>query len=287
MSPLASAIYKGKVAHTRVKPRRHAFEFPLFMMYIDLGELPALFDGTRLWSAKGPALSWFRRGDYIADVDGSRTGDLDTAVRNRVEQALGFRPDGPVRMLTHMRYFGTNFNPVTFYYCFEPGGERVAAIVAEITNTPWKERHAYVLDARDGCGAGEGSHAKRHRWTFTKVFHVSPFMPLGQGYDWSFETPAATLRVAMALRDYNAADAPSVFGASLMLERVEITPAALRRTLLAYPFMTARVVGRIHWEALRLWLKGVKSFANPGPPASASTPVRAGSMTARSGESAS
>jgi DUF1365 family protein len=197
---------------------------------------------------------------------------LDQAVRDRVEAELGFRPAGPIRLLTHLRYFGFCFNPVSFYYCFDAAGERVEALVAEITNTPWKERHAYVLDRRASRDAGD-----HLRWSFRKVFHVSPFMPMDIDYDWAFTLPAQDLFVHMNLRPApdqelaGGAKPPKVFDASLRLRRHELTPARMRSQLLRFPFMTARVVARIHFEALRLWLKRVPIQPHPGktPPLSA------------------
>ena len=136
-----SRIYKGWVEHRRHAPRQNRFRYPLFMMYIDLAELPGLFDRTPGWSARRPALAWFRRSDYLAP----HAQPLDQAVRDLVEARTGARPAGPIRLLTHLRYFGYCMNPVSFYYCFDEAGDTLQTIVAEITNTPWGERHQYVL----------------------------------------------------------------------------------------------------------------------------------------------
>ena len=136
-----SALYTGRLRHRRFAPRAHQFSYRLFMMYVDLAELDEIFRGRWLWSARRPALAWLRRADYIGDPARS----IDTVVRDRIAAQTGTRPAGPIRMLTHLRYFGIGFNPVTFYYCFDAADTRVEAIVAEITNTPWNERHAYVL----------------------------------------------------------------------------------------------------------------------------------------------
>jgi DUF1365 family protein len=197
----SSAIYVGQVRHRRFAPVARSFTFPLYMLMIDLDELPTLFEGSRLWSATRPAIGRFRRGDYLGDP----SVPLATAVRERVAGELGFVPEGPIRLLTHARQFGYVFNPVSFYYCYGGDGGTLQAIVAEITNTPWKERHAYVIDCRGGAaghegleagsgaasGGGSGSPVARRvtRSVFSKRFHVSPFMPMDLSYDWSFTSP--------------------------------------------------------------------------------------------------
>ena len=143
-----SCLYLGRVWHRRSKPRPHAFSYRLYFVYLDLDELPRLFDGRWLWSAQGFNLAWFRRHDHL----GPPERPLKLAVADLVEQRLGFRPTGPIRLLTQIRYLGVAMNPVSFYYCFAPGGAQLQAVVAEVHNTPWNERHCYVLDARRGPG---------------------------------------------------------------------------------------------------------------------------------------
>ena len=245
-----SRIYSGWVSHRRVAPTAHRFRYRLFMLYLDLAELPRLFDGTPFWSARRPALAWFKRSDYL----GCASVPLDQAVRDLVQARTGSRPVGPIRLLTHLRYFGYCMNPVSFYYCFDQHGTTLQTIVAEITNTPWKERHQYVLSVDAASG-------RIKRFGFDKDFHVSPFLPMDMQYRWSFSEPLQRLAVHMQ----NWRDGRPVFDATLLLAEQPVSRAALLRALCAFPLMTFKVISAIHWQALRLWLKRTPVFDHPPP----------------------
>ena len=173
----SSCIYEGVIRHRRLEPRRE-FRHRLALAYLDLEELPRLLGG-RLVSRR-PGLVRFRRRDYLGDP----ALPLDGAVRELVTERTGERPTGPIRLLTHPRSFGHCFNPVSFYYCFDPADERLQAVVAEVTNTPWGERHAYVLGAGDASGSVLNAQ-------FEKAMHVSPFMGMDHRYDVRASTPGA------------------------------------------------------------------------------------------------
>jgi len=231
-------------------PTPHAFAYPVCMVWLDLAELDAVFRGRWLWSTRAPALAWLRRADYLGDPG----VPLEQAVRDRVERDMGRRPTGPVRLLTMLRTFGHCFNPVSFYYCYDAGAEHVEAIVAEITNTPWNERHAYVLPA---SAREPGSATLRFR--FGKSFHVSPFMPMQIEYDWRFTPPGERLVVHMQ----NRRAGRTMFDATLALERHEIDGTSLALALLRFPFASLQVLRAIYWQALRLKLKRVPFYAHP------------------------
>lgn len=252
-SPLVSAVYEGVVRHRRHTPHEHAFEYRIAQLYLDLDEVDRAFDGRWLWSVNRRNVAEFRRTDYLGPVDMS----LADAVRERVRAATGTTPRGPIRLLTHLRYGGYAFNPVSFYYCFAADGHALECVVAEITNTPWGERHAYVLPADQAVRRGRAL-----QWDFDKAFHVSPFMGMQHRYAWRFTPPDEDLHVHM---DVLAAggEGARAFDATLSLQRRALDGPALARVLWRYPLMSAQVIGAIHWQALRLWIKRTPFHSHP------------------------
>jgi len=259
-APLASCLYEGMVAHRRHAPTRHTLRYRVFMVMLDLGELDRVFARRWLWSIGRPNLASWRREDHLGDP----AVPLDRAVRDLVERELGRRPEGPVRLLTHLRYFGFGFNPVSFYYCHAADGS-LDAIVGEVNNTPWNERHPYVLDARAPADAADGPRS--HRFRFPKAFHVSPFMGMAQEYDWRFSEPGGKLAVHME----NFEGGRPIFDATLALERRPLDGPSLARALALFPAMTAKVIAAIYWNALLLWWKRTPYHPHPAklaaPPA--------------------
>jgi uncharacterized protein len=266
-----SAIYEGWVRHRRHDPIEHEFRYPLFMAYLDLAELPWALDPFPGWSARRPAIARFRRSDYLGEAN----RPLAECVREAVAERSGIESKGPIRLLTNLRYFGHAFNPVSFYYCFDEAGERVDSVLAEVTNTPWGERHSYLLGRADGVrhhgpsatGKSESAASKVPdpsrviRGEIDKAFHVSPLMGMEHTYDWRSTEPRERVQVHIDSRSPDADR--SDFDATLSLERRELSSETTRRVLYRYPAMTTQVVAKIYWQSLRLWLKGAPYFPHP------------------------
>ena len=264
----ASRLLRGRVYHERLAPKRHTFSMASAWTWFDLDELPDLLDASRLWSARGRALLRFAREDYLGGDEARAAGrgddptDLKRAVLEQVERRLGAVPANPrVRLLAHVRALGYVFNPVSFYFVYDdPSGspldQRLVAILAEITNTPWGERHDYLLDG-DGAEPGE-----ELRFDFAKRFHVSPFFPLEQLWRWRFRLPGPDdERLEVHMTDLE--EGREVFHAGMTLEGVPVTASTLRRAALDVPWKTLRVHAAIYLQAGLLWLKRVPFFPNP------------------------
>lgn len=247
----ASAVYEGWVRHRRFEPVAHAFRYRFFLTYLDLAELPGVLDPYPLYSARRRAPARFRRGDYLGDP----TRPLEECVRDVVEGETGERPGGPVRLLTGLRYLGHSFNPVSFYYCFEESGRRVQAVVAEVENIPWGERHAYVL-ARSGNNVGTVLTDE-----LDKTLHVSPLMGMDQAYTFRATEPDERLCVHIESRPRGGEG--KSFDATLSLRRRELSRRLMSGLLLRYPAASLQVVAKIYAQSARLKLKGARYFPHP------------------------
>jgi hypothetical protein len=244
-----SCLYQGFVRHRRRTPVRHAFRKRLFLVYLDLDELPEVFRGRWLWSTRRPAPVWLRRADYLDQPE----RPLAEVARERVAALTGHRPVGPVRLLTQLRTFGFVFNPLSLYFCFDASGRRLDAVLAEVSNTPWNERHYYALRP-DAEAAGPVL-----RFDTPKEFHVSPFMGMRQTYRWTLRAPGERLVLGIESRE----DGRPLFDAALLLRRREIDGRQLAAALVCYPWQTAQVIAGIYWQAFRLRRKGAPVHPHP------------------------
>jgi uncharacterized protein len=279
----ASAIYEGWVRHRRFEPVDHSFRYRYFLVYLDLAELPGVLDPYPLWSARRRAPARFRRADYLGDP----ARPLDQCVRETVADSGAPRPTGPIRLLTGMRFLGHTFNPVSFYYCFDPDGRRVESVVAEVENIPWGERHAYVLDR----GEREGTVLADE---LEKTHHVSPLMGMDQTYSFRAGTPGDRLQVHIESRPRVSAPAqsgggtatlvaapPKTFDATLSLRRRELSRPLMLGLLARYPAASLQTVAKIYGQAARLKLKGAEYHPHPGPAAAEPRTARAAAEVAR------
>jgi len=245
---MQSCIYRGQVSHRRFGAVRNSFRYPVFMLYLDLAELPELFDRYWFWSARRLAPAWFRRADHHGDP----AQPLDEAIRDLVEKKGGQRPDGAICLLTNLRYFGYVFNPMSTYYCFNRDGQ-LMAVVLEVSNLPWREMHCYVLS--DGRQLPNGTLD----FEWGKGFHVSPFLPMDMRYRCRLAPPGAKLRLALE----NWRGGRKGFDAHLTLDQTAISSAALARILVTDPLITLRITALIHWQAVKLWFKRAPVHDHP------------------------
>ncbi|MBV4477235.1 DUF1365 domain-containing protein [Pseudomonas botevensis] len=247
-----SALYSGWIAHRRFAPRRHEFRYRIGLLYLDLSEQGAVLNLSALAGNRRFAPFSFRETDYLKTFTGQGISLID-AVRQQVASALGHAPQGSICLLTQPRSWGLAFNPVSFFYCHEADGQ-LAAILCEVSNTPWRERYHYVLPAR----AAQSLEDFHQHFAVAKAFHVSPFLPRDLEYRMSFSPAAQTLGVHMA--DWQGEH--KLFDATLDLHREPLDRRSLHRYLRRFPWMSAKTAVAIYWQALRLLLKRTPLFAH-------------------------
>jgi DUF1365 family protein len=243
------AIYGGTLRHRRFRPARHEFSYELFMAWLDIDRIPEQM----------AALPWtsYNRFNWASFHEKDHFGDPRLSLRERVVQDARWKgiplPDGPIYLLTHLRYLGYCFNPISFYFCYDSGGN-LGTILAEVNSTFGESRN-YWLSA---LNQQPSENSRRHRCA--KTMHVSPFMGMDLDYEFVLTEPGEKLIAHMNTIDGGEA----LFDATLTLERQPWSTRNLSRVLLRHPWMTAKVIAAIHWQALRLWLKRVPVFSHPG-----------------------
>ena len=239
-----SAIFRGKVRHRRFQPKEHKFSYRLYLNWIDLDEVKKAFNIPLILSCgRLPAIIKFNRKHYMSP----ETENLKKTVLDRIENDLGFRPEGKVCILTTIQYFGLCYNPVSFYFAYDRDGTP-AAVASEINNTPWDQRFTYCHDLRKG---------KRHR--FKKEFHISPFMPMEMDYTWFFHLEDEKIFINMQ----NFENGKLVFDATLKLAKQNFSVPAMIKSAILYPLMPVKIMAGIYYHAFRLWLKTTPFHEHP------------------------
>ena len=245
---MESCLYLGTVRHRRFEPVRHEFTYPLFMAFLDIDRIPELMKASRLTSYQRFNWATFRESDHF--------GNPAIPLRERLKvDAAGQGielPDGPIFLLTHLRYLGYNFNPISIYYCYTRNG-RLDTMMAEVNST-FGESHNYWLSAGNQVSA-LNSHIHRS----SKAIHVSPFMPMELDYRFVLSTPGDQLVAHMDTLEGE----HSGFDATLTMNREPWNARSIRQALLRFPWVTAKVITAIHWEALKLYCKKAPVFTHP------------------------
>lgn len=263
---------EGTIRHRRKIPVLHEFSYKIGMIALDVDEWSTVTSTSPFFSLE--RFNWMSL--YRKDYLDPEVPSLRQAVYNRVKSATGWAPDGPIELITHPRYLGYVFNPVSFYLCYEQGdsprnGDIPRAILAQITNTPWKQRHVYCLES---IQPGHANSADWHteRFAFSKRFHVSPFNGMDQHYDWLFSFRGPQLRIHMNVTE----DEKKHFDSTLVVQRRSFDRKTLHESLTRFPLETIKGTAGIYWNALKLKLKGAPFYTNPDKLDKASRDYRKG-----------
>lgn len=244
-SGLRSAILKGRVFHRRYRPTEHAFDYPTAQWWLALDELPKLNNLSRLLSTRKFAPLWFRRRDYLR---GSH-GDLANAIRDKMSSLANTKLTGRVYFLGNLRTFGLYFSPINCYFLEQDHSGEFSYMLAEVSNTPWNERHYYLLDLREPL-------------VHEKAFHVSPFNPIDMRYEWQIRAPQNELAHKSSIH-LAAVKGERHFSATMRLQREELNQKTIRNVFFRYPINTLTTLFAIYWQALRLWLKKTPIYDHP------------------------
>jgi uncharacterized protein len=254
----AGTLYEGMVMHARIKPFAHRFSYRVFSLLTDIDQLPALGRLSRLFSINRFNIVSFHEKDHIDP----RISPLEDGIRAYVDRLLDtaavLRP-ARVLLLAYPRIFGHVFNPISVYYAFKAEGA-LSAVIYEVRNT-FGERHSYVCPVEQGEMSAAGLRQSRN-----KNLHVSPFMGMRARYDFRLSAPSSELKLRILERD----DQGPLLAATFSGEALTLSSRNLVSLLVRLPLLGLKVAGLIHFEALRLWLKGAKFHRSPPPPPPAS-----------------
>lgn len=235
---MKSAFYYGTVAHRRYLPQKHQFRYPFFMWFLNLDQIEMIPDVGIWFSVRRFALSRFNRADYLGPDD----EPLSVSIKKRMESLTGRPVQGEVCGLMNLRTLGLYFSPVNFYFGYDVDG-CCTHLLAEVSNTPWNERHCYAHDLTE----------KRRPLVNQKQFHVSPFNPMEQEYRWFVDPPKDSTSIRIEVHDQRG----HVFDAEIDLKKRDLSRSAIMPELMKRPIMTAFIVVGIYWQALKIFLKKI------------------------------
>ncbi|UQG54066.1 MULTISPECIES: DUF1365 domain-containing protein [unclassified Marinobacter] len=255
---MSSDWLEGSIRHRRQRPVQHEFSYHTGMLALDVDNWQLATTVSPLFSVE--RFNWLSL--YRKDYFKPDHGRLGQALRDYVCEATGWTPDGKIELITHPRYFGYVFNPVSFYFCYTKGdnpatGAVPRVIIAQITNTPWHDRHAYCLETVGHAANKAGWRSEQ--FEFEKRFHVSPFNGMHQSYRWTFSFRGPQLRVHMSVMEENTRQ----FDATLVVQRKPLSRKILHTSLRQFPLEALKVSARIYWHALKLKLKGAPFYSHP------------------------
>lgn len=287
------------LALSRIRHRRYAvaeqatnaFEYSMAYLLLDLDKIESLVEKSRIWSLNAfniislKTQDWFlpefASNDYTEKKTHAKTQSNSlsqdelspkqvkqhvlTAIIEQYDEALSLQ-NTRVLLLTLPRYFNHGFNPVSFYFVFKGAVQSPSYIVADITNTPWNQRHAYVLKCEQD--ASSASDRDTYQFDFDKVFHVSPFMPMDLAYDWRFSFCESNIIIHMRLLKNNQGKHGQVtrdlvFDATMNMQFEPLTQSTMQTLPIRYPLQTLKVVAGIYWQALKIKLKGNRFYLHP------------------------
>jgi DUF1365 family protein len=249
-----SGVYIGTLRHRRFSPLAHEFTYPLFMVLLDVDRIADLMGASRFTSRNRFNWATFADRDHLGDPKLPLRERLAAdAARNGVEL-----PAGPILLLTHLRYLGYCFNPVSFFYCFD-GEDHLQLVLAEVNNTFGGSHNYWLRPFPHSIPRFPDSPIPRFSSSASKSLYVSPFIEADVDYTFAFTRPGESLVAHMETRK----DGETFFDATLTLDRREWSATQIRHALVRHPLMTASVIAGIHWEALRLWRKGVPIVPRP------------------------